>query len=466
MSATNNEFDLVVIGGGSGGYAAARTAAAAGLKTAVVEGGAQVGGLCILRGCMPTKALLYAAEVLHLARQAGTWGLRVGTVGFDWEAVLARKNRLIADFAGFRVKQLNDGRFTFIRDQARFADPHTLELAQGGRLTAKHVVVATGSVVAEPPLPSLTAAGYLTSDGALQLPRPPRSLIVLGGGPVAVELAQFLARFGTEVTLVQRSAHILRDSDEDAAQVVEGALRREGLRVFTGTRLLDAGRSAGGKFVEFEHEGRRVRVEAEDILLALGRSPNTAGLALDRAGVRTEQGRIITDTAQRTSASHIFAAGDCTGPYEIVHIAIQQGETAVHNVLHPEAPRLMEYRLLTAVVFTEPQVGVVGLTEKVARERGVPFLAASYPFNDHGKSLIMEALDGFVKLLADPVTGEILGGACVGPLGGELIHEIGVAMQARLTVAALAATPHYHPTLAEIWTYPAEELAVRMAAGG
>ncbi|MGD0539720.1 MAG: FAD-dependent oxidoreductase [Verrucomicrobiota bacterium] len=465
MSVTQCEFDLVVIGGGSGGYAAARTAAAAGLKTAVVEGGPQVGGLCILRGCMPTKALLYAAEVLHLARHAGTWGLRPGTVGFDWEAVLARKNRLIADFADFRVKQLNDGRFTFIRDQARFAGPHTLELAQGGRLTAKHFVVATGSVVAEPPLPSLAAVGYLTSDDALQLPRPPRSLIVLGGGPVAVELAQFLARFGTEVTLVQRSAHILRDSDEDAARVVEGALRREGLRVFTGTRLLDAGRNAGGKFVEFEHAGRRMRVEAEDILLALGRSPNTAGLALDRAGVRTERGRIITDAAQRTSASHIFAAGDCTGPYEIVHIAIQQGETAVHNVLHPDAPRQMDYRLLTAVVFSEPQVGVVGLTEKVARERGVRFLAASYPFNDHGKSLIMEALDGFVKLLADPVTGEILGGACVGPLGGELIHEIVVAMQARLTVAALAATPHYHPTLAEIWTYPAEELAGQVAAG-
>ncbi len=459
MSATQSEFDLVVIGGGSAGYAAARTAADAGLRTAVVEGGRDVGGLCILRGCMPTKALLYAAEVLHLARQSGTWGVRAGIVDFDWNAVLARKNRMIADFADYRVKQLNDGRFTFIRDHARFADPHTLELAAGGRLTAKQFVIATGSVVAEPPLPALTEAGYLTSDDALRLPRPPRSLIVLGGGPVAVELAQFLARFGTEVTLVQRSAHILRDFDDDAAAALEGALRREGMRVFTGTQLLDAGRCAAGKFVEFAHAGQTVRVEAEDILLALGRSPNTAGLALERAGVQTEGRRIVTDAAQRTSAPHIFAAGDCCGPYEIVHIAIQQGETTVHNALHPDAPRQMDYRLLTAVVFTEPQVAVVGLTDKAARARGLPFLAASYPFNDHGKSLIMEALDGFVKLLCDPVTGEILGGACAGPLGGELIHEVVVAMQARLTVAAFAATPHYHPTLAEIWTYPAEELA-------
>ena len=161
----------------------------------------------------------------------------------------------------------------------------------------------------------------------------------------------------------------------------------------------------------------------------------------------------------RTTARHIFAAGDCTGPHEIVHIAIQQGETATHNLLHPAEPRRMDYRLLTSVVFTDPAVAVVGLTEKAAAAQGVAFRAASYPFNDHGKSLIMEALDGFVKLLADPATGEIIGGACVGPQAGELIHEIVTAMHHRMTVHALATMPHYHPTLAEIWTYPAEELA-------
>jgi pyruvate/2-oxoglutarate dehydrogenase complex dihydrolipoamide dehydrogenase (E3) component len=161
----------------------------------------------------------------------------------------------------------------------------------------------------------------------------------------------------------------------------------------------------------------------------------------------------------QTTAPHIYAAGDCTGPHEIVHIAIQQGETAVHNLQHPRQKRAMDYRLLLSVVFTDPQVAAVGLTEQTARERGIPFLAASYPFNDHGKSLIMEAKDGFVKLLAHPKTGEILGGACVGPAGGELIHEVVVAMAKRMTVKEFAAVPHYHPTLAEIWTYPAEELA-------
>jgi pyruvate/2-oxoglutarate dehydrogenase complex dihydrolipoamide dehydrogenase (E3) component len=161
----------------------------------------------------------------------------------------------------------------------------------------------------------------------------------------------------------------------------------------------------------------------------------------------------------QTSAPHIFAAGDCAGPHEIVHIAIQQGETAVHNLLKPTSPRRMDYRLLISVVFTEPQVACVGLTEKAAMAQGIKFLAASYPFNDHGKSLIMEAKDGFVKLLANSKTGEIIGGSCVGPSGGELIHEIVTAMAKRMTVREFAAVPHYHPTLAEIWGYPAEELA-------
>jgi pyruvate/2-oxoglutarate dehydrogenase complex dihydrolipoamide dehydrogenase (E3) component len=161
----------------------------------------------------------------------------------------------------------------------------------------------------------------------------------------------------------------------------------------------------------------------------------------------------------QTSAPHIFTAGDCTGPHEIVHIAVMQGEIAAHNIVKPKSPRLMDYRLLISIVFTEPQVAFVGLTEKEANARGIKFLAASYPFNDHGKSLIMEAKDGFVKLLANPKTGEIIGGSCVGPVGGDLIHEIVAAMAKRMTVHELAAMPHYHPTLAEIWTYPAEELA-------
>ncbi|MBI3879485.1 MAG: dihydrolipoyl dehydrogenase [Verrucomicrobia bacterium] len=453
------DFDVAVVGGGSGGYAAARTAAAAGLKTVVIEGGAEVGGLCILRGCMPTKALLYAAEVRHLAQHGATWGLKPGRIGFDWTRVMARKDAMIGDFAAFRRQQLSDGRFKFLRATARFTDPHTLELSTGRTLRARHFVVTTGSVVAPAPLPSLATAGYLTSDAALALPRAPKSLIVLGAGAVGAEFAQFFARFGTKVTLLQRSGHVLKDFDAEAGAVIEKVFRREGLKLFTNTKLLGARRVKGGKEVTFAHTGKTRRVVAEEILFALGRVPNTTALRLDRAEVRTENGRILTNARMQTSAPHIFAAGDCASPYEIVHLAVMQGEIAAHNITTPRRPRAMDYRLLINVVFTDPQIATVGLTEKEARARGVKYLTASYPFHDHGKSMIMEALDGFVKLLCDPRTGEILGGCCTGPIGGELIHVIVAAMARRMTVRELAAMPHYHPTLAEIWTYPAEELA-------
>jgi pyruvate/2-oxoglutarate dehydrogenase complex dihydrolipoamide dehydrogenase (E3) component len=457
------DFDLAIIGGGSGGYAAARVGCAGGLNTVVIEGGEEVGGLCILRGCMPTKALLYAAEVMHLARHAEPWGVRAEDVSFNFAQVMARKDALVKEFADFREQQLRTGKFKFLRAMARFSDPHTVELSTGEKLTAAHFLIATGSTLAPSPLPQLEGLNCLNSDTALELARLPKSIIVLGGGAVAVEFAQFFLRFGVRVTLVQRSTHLLHEFDGDASAELERVFRREGMTVYTGTRLLDAKRAGNQKEVTFEHEGKTVRVHAEELFYALGRIPNIGSLGLEPIGVKLEYGRIVTNANMQTSLPHVYAAGDCTSLHEIVHIAVQQGETAAHNMAHPDRLRQMDYRLLTEIVFTEPQIAVVGLTEKGAHVRNILYEVAKYPFADHGKSLIMEAKDGFVKLLAHPVTGEILGGCCVGPVGGELIHEIITGMQKRMTVHELAATPHYHPTLAEIWTYPAEELAQKIA---
>jgi len=459
---TDFDYDVAVIGGGSGGYAATRTAAAAGLKTVVIEGGDKVGGLCILRGCMPTKALLYAAEVLHLARHPQRWGIHVDDVSFNFTQVMARKNGLIKEFADYRQQQLERGKFTFIRATAHFIDPHTVELSNGQKLTAAHFVIATGSTIAPSPMPHLHDVGYLTSDSALELTRLPRSLIVLGGGAVAAEFAQFFVRFGVHVTMAQRSPQILHEFDGDAAAVLETVFRREGIKLYTGTRLQDARQAGQQKEVAFECEGKTVRVHAEEIFYALGRKPNIAKLGLEKVGVAIEFGRLVTNAFMQTSVAHIYAAGDCTGLHEIVHIAVQQGEMAAHNIANPQKMKAMDNRLLTEVIFTEPQVASVGLTERSAHVANIPYVSASYSFKDHGKSMIMNALDGFVKLLAAPETGEIIGGCCVGPMGGELIHEIIAAMHKRMTVHELAAMPHYHPTLAEIWTYPAEELAAEI----
>ncbi|MFO1515166.1 MAG: dihydrolipoyl dehydrogenase [Verrucomicrobiota bacterium] len=462
MGKAQFDFDVAIIGGGSGGYAAARTVADGGLKAVLIEGGEEIGGLCILRGCMPTKALLHAAEKLHHAKSGRSWGIHSEVKKFDFAAAMARKDFIIEDFAKYRREGIARGKFKFIRALARFLNPHTVELSTGEKITARNFVIATGSKVAPPPLPQLTEAGYLTSDDALKLATLPDSLIVLGGGAIGCEFAQLFARFGTKITLVQRSPRVLHDFDADAAAVVEEVFRREGIDVFTGTQLLSAKREGDKKTVTFSHGKKVVSVSAQNILYALGRTPQTDGLGLENAEVELRRGRIVCDEYMRTSSPHIFAAGDCTGPHDIVHVAVQQGEIAGQNILRP-GTRKLDNRLHMGVVFTEPQVAFVGLSEKAAAARNIPVIAASYPFNDHGKSIIMEAMDGFVKLLADPATGEILGGACTGPAGGELIHEIVVAMARRMTVQELTALPHYHPTLAEIWTYPAEDLAAQVA---
>lgn len=455
------DFDLCVIGGGSGGYAAARTARDAGLRVAVVDHSEKLGGLCILRGCMPTKTLLHAADVLHTARHhAAELGLVIPDAGYEWKKVFARKEALVADWAEYRAEQLHDERLHLIRKTAKFLDPHTLGFDDGTTLTAAHFIIATGSRVSPPPIPPLSQIGCIDSDDALALDHPPKSMIVLGAGPVALEFAQFFVRFGVKVTVIQRSDQLLSPFDRDAAEVIETVLRREGAEVFTGTKLVDAAITPNGKSVTFEHEGELKTVTAESVLLAIGRSPNTASLDLTNAGVDTdESGRVLVNNRQQSSASHIFAVGDCCGPHEIVHLAVRQGEVAVHNILHAERPIEMDYRLLINVVFTEPQVATVGMTEKQCRAAGIDCLSASYPFGDHGKSVIFGAHDGFVKMIADATSGEILGAACVGPHGGELIHEVMVAMHSRMNVGQFALLPHYHPTLAEIWTYPAEELA-------
>ena len=472
MTTEIEHYDFAVLGGGSAGYAAARTAHGLGLKTVVIDGAQELGGLCILRGCMPSKTLIESANRNLTLRHAAEFGLSAAVGTVDTAAIRDRKRRLIGEFAGYRQGQLADGRFTLKRGHGSFekVEPDTAHLKveySDGKvetLTAAYVLIATGSTVKVPPVHGLEETGYWTSDTILDAAEIPSSFIVLGGGAIALEMAHFLEGIGRQVTVLQRSKQVLTGMDADVAKVVEDSFRRRGINVVCGTHLHAAGHTEGRKWVEYAHHGQTQRAEGAEILVALGRQPSVRSLGLDEAGIAHEKrGHITVNEKQQTSQPRVFAAGDVCGPLEVVHLAIQQGETAAKNaallLAGKDPTHCMDYRCKLFGVFTEPQVAAVGLSEEEARAEGIPYHAASYPFNDHGKSMVMGELDGFVKLLAHGETGRLLGGAVVGPEATELIHEIAVAMHLGATAAQLASAPHYHPTLSEIWTYPAEELA-------
>jgi pyruvate/2-oxoglutarate dehydrogenase complex dihydrolipoamide dehydrogenase (E3) component len=465
------DYDVAVVGGGSGGFAAARTAAALGARTVIIEGGPEVGGLCILRGCMPSKAYLESAHRWHEIKRAQQFGLEVRPIGVSMKAVQDRKRCLIDDFASYRRKQLKEGQFTFRRGRASFSDAHTVTIEEGGKsqkLTAATFILSTGSVIRCVPVPGLKETGFITSDDALMLEQAPKSLAVLGGGVVAVELGQFFARIGVKTTLLQRSNRLVRNYDEDVSAELERAFRAEGIDVKTGVKLLHVAREGKEKKITFEQGGGVRELVVEEILCAMGRDPAIEGLGLDRAGVEVVKGKLKLADTMATTAPHIFAAGDVAGMHEVVHIAIQQGEWAARNAVkvwrgRGEKPEHADYRLKALVTFTDPEMASVGLTELEAKEAKIDYLAAQYPFNDHGKSQIGGEEYGFVKLLAEKTRGEIIGAEIIGPHASDLIHELIAVMNYHGTVQELASMPHYHPTLAEIVTYPAEELAGKIA---
>ena len=456
-------YDFIAIGGGSAGFNAARVAAALGKRVAIVDGAKALGGLCILRGCMPSKTLLYSAEMLHQARLGPLFGLSIPRATADMKAVYARKQRIIGDFARDRVRQLTSGKYALHRQHARFVDAHTLELADGTRLRGRRFLIATGSKVSVPPVPGLADVPSWTSDDVLELDFAPESVIVLGGGVVACELAQFLRRIGSRVVMVQRSSHILRDHSPEASSVVEQAFRDEGIELVTDTRLRRVRHDGRGFAVTFEYQGRIITRRARHLLNALGRESNTTGLGLETADVKcAPDGRVRVNRWQQTSQSHIYAAGDVCGPHDIVHLAVAQGELAARHASGVKGIRPVDHALLLDAVFTDPQLASIGRRESELRTRDQRFLSASYPFNDHGKSILMEANYGYVKVIAEPRRGRILGAEIVGRDAAELIHCFSGPLAMRATVFDLLRAPWYHPTLAEIITYPLEEIAARI----
>jgi pyruvate/2-oxoglutarate dehydrogenase complex dihydrolipoamide dehydrogenase (E3) component len=458
---TRYTYDLVVVGAGSGGFAAARTARDLGASVALVDKG-PLGGLCILRGCMPSKSVLASSDAAYEARDAVRLGVRAPNVTVDAPFVIRRKRELVREFADYRIAGIKE--FPLYEGRARFTSPLELEVGDVA-LEGKKFVVATGSVIAPPPVPGLAEAGYVDSDAALELERIPASLIVLGGGYVACELGQYFARMGAKVTMVFRAPHLLSRADDDIGNALTGYFREEGIDVVNHATMMSVSARGGKKYVRVLVDGVEGEIEADEIFHALGRVPDIADLGLENAGVDAHNVTgISVDDTLRTSNENIFAIGDVSGLYQLVHVAIYQGQIAARNAIRGAGERA-DYSLMRAnTVFSDPQVAECGMTERELVAGNVPHVRGSYDFAEHGKAMALGKTRGFVKMMADPGDGKILGAAVIGPQASELIHEVIVAMTYGATVGQFARIPHLHPTLAEIWTYPAEDCAAALAA--
>ena len=389
--------------------------------------------------------------------------MHAGEPQIDFAAIMARKRTVIADFADHRIAGI-DTFPTFI-GEAHFESPTRVRVGEEV-LEAAAFVIATGSSIAPPALAGLAEAGYIDSDAALDLDVPPQSLIVLGGGYVATELGQFYSRMGVPTTLILRARHVLSCEDDDLGDALTEYLRADGIRVETQAAMTQASRRSDGmKVVRFTRDGVDHEVVAHEIFYALGRTPNIAGLGLEEIGVEAHAiTGIATDQTMRTTVPNIFAVGDVTMDFLLVHVAIQQGELAARNALAHAYERI-DYTLSSAhAVFTDPQVGIAGKTERQLIADGVPYLKASYPFNDLGKAISIGKTKGFVKMLAAPDDGRILGVAILGSGASDLIHIPIAALAFNATVFDYLKIPHLHPTMAEILTYPAEELVAAIEA--
>ncbi len=461
-------IDFLAIGGGSAGYNGAAEAARLGLRTAVVDDADELGGLCILRGCMPSKTLIESANRQLAAREAVRFGLRQEVGRPDVAAVIARKRRLVGEFAADRRAQLENGPFELIRGRARFLDAHTVRVAlRGGEerdVRAATVLIATGSCHRPCEVPGLAEAGFFTSDDILDMEVLPRSAIVLGGGAVALEMAHYLDGMGVAVKVLQRSPRVLSAMDDDVALCVERAMSARGIRILTGVTLVRVEREGAIKRVFFERDGRAHSVGAEEILVAMGRVPNVEALNPAVAGVLCgPSGKVLVNEAQQSRVAHIFAAGDVCADVEVVHLAVQQAELAARNAARTirggcAVMERLDTRTDLFAVYCQPEAAMAGLSEKSARERGRAVVTGTYSLADHGKAMVRGDTEGFVKLLAERGSGQLVGAAAVGRTATEMIHLPLALIYSRAAAHDLLRMPLYHPTMSEVWSYPAEHI--------
>jgi len=452
-----SEIDVVIIGGGPGGYVSAIKAAHLGLKAVLVEKD-ELGGVCLNRGCIPTKALVSTAELLNHLQRAEEFGIQVKDYSFDFAAIMKRKE-LIARRLSSGVGQLmRANQVRVVRGEGQIIEPGKVEVMDTAGekevIKTKNIIIATGSKVMKLPIPGIDSEGVITSDEALSLSELPSRMLIVGGGVVGIEFAGIFRALGVEVTVVEMLPRILLPIDEEIARRLTQLLKRKGIEILTDCKVKEIKKTNQNLEVLVSTTDKEKKLETEKVLSAAGRVPELGNIDVQRLGIELDRKAIKVDEKMRTNIPGIYAVGDVVGKIMLAHVASREGIVAVENIAGKEA--LMDYKVVPNCVFSMPEVASVGLTEEEARKENNNIKVSKFPFLANGKALSMGEIEGMVKIIADADTSELFGFHILGAHASDLIAEGTLALSMEATAFEIVNTIHAHPTLAEAIAEAAE----------
>ena len=443
-----DEYDVVILGAGPGGYVAAIRAAQLGLSVCVIEKD-KPGGVCLNWGCIPSKNLLHQAELFRSKEELEKIGVKVDVSGLDYEKVWKNSRNASSRLVKGVQFLLKKNKVELIEGEGKITGKNEITVSGDKKITGKNIIIATGSKPKAIPGFEFDEETVLSSTGALDLKEVPKRLLILGAGAIGVEFAHIMNSFGSEVTLVEMMGQILPNSDKDVADELEKAFKKRKITVMTGTKAKDLEKTSSGAKVTLEGKDGEKTVEADKVLLVVGRSPNSENIGLEAVCIETEKGFIPVGDYYETKVSGVYAVGDVINTPLLAHLASKEGEIAVEHIAGEEVEPGVPADEVPMGVYTEPQVANFGLTEEQATEQGLDYATAAFPFRGAGKAVAVGNMDGFVKIVYDKEIHEILGAHIVGPEATELIHELLLAKKMELLPENVASMIHAHPTLSE-----------------
>ncbi len=443
------KYDVAIIGGGPGGYVAAIRAAQLGLKTAVIEED-RLGGLCLNWGCIPSKALLWNAELVHLFRESDRFGITYDALHVDMGRAIDRSRTVVDRMVKGVEFLLKKNKVAVIAGRARLKSAKEIAVEPKGDIVeAQHIIIATGARARSLPGLEVDGTTVITSREALELRQTPSSIVIIGGGPVGVEFAYFYRAYGAKVTIIELLDHLLPLEDEEISRQLERAFKKQGIGFRTGANVTGIAVSKGEATVAVSANGKDEELIADNVLIGVGSEANTGGLGLEALGVGLDGGFIAIDEQMRTNVPGLYAIGDVTGKLPLAHVASAQGILAVERIAGQEPPPLV-YEQMPRCTYCQPQVASLGLTEAQATERGIEVKVGTFPYRGNGKAIAMERTDGVVKIVADATTGEIMGYHMIGQDATELLAEASLGSVLEATPRELGWAVHAHPTLSEV----------------